>query len=99
MFLFALVQGANLLAGPAVEPLKSTRPDSGNYLPRFPVQTCWEDYLQTKKGKPVDIIFIGDSITGYQGDHLHLNTQGYELWAAELNPVLSKLLGEPNREQ
>ena len=63
IFLYALVQSANLLAAPSAEPLKSTLPDSGNYLPRIPLQTSWEDYLQTKKGKPVDIIFIGDSIT------------------------------------
>jgi len=50
---------ANLTAsGP-----RSTVPNDRNFKVHPAFQTQWEDYLQTKQGKPVDIIFIGDSIT------------------------------------
>lgn len=42
---------------------KTTIPDPQNYNARPDFQTIWEDYLATRKGKPCDIIFIGDSIT------------------------------------
>ena len=42
---------------------KTTIPDGGNYLSKPFFQVSWEDYLATKKGKPCDVIFIGDSIT------------------------------------
>ena len=42
---------------------KSTIPDDRNFKAHLNFQTQWEDYLATKKGKPVEIIFIGDSIT------------------------------------
>ena len=35
---------------------------------------------------------VGDNWKGLLPDHLHLTTEGYETWAAELNPVLAKLL-------
>lgn len=41
----------------------TTTPDDRNYTPNLYYQTAWDDYLATKKGKPVEIIFIGDSIT------------------------------------
>jgi lysophospholipase L1-like esterase len=47
---------------PATAP-KTTVPDDRNYVTRPEFQTSWEDYLATKKGKPIDLIFIGDSIT------------------------------------
>ncbi|MGB8355388.1 MAG: GDSL-type esterase/lipase family protein [Chthoniobacteraceae bacterium] len=42
---------------------RSTIPDGNNYKTKEAFQSSWEDYLGTKKGKPCDIIFIGDSIT------------------------------------
>lgn len=37
--------------------------DDGNYRPRLNYQAYFNDYLAIKKGHPVDLIFIGDSIT------------------------------------
>lgn len=37
--------------------------DDGNYRPRLNYQTYFGDYLTLKKGRPADLIFIGDSIT------------------------------------
>ncbi len=34
----------------------------------------------------------GNNWSGLGNDKLHLTTQGYEMWAAELNPLLAKLL-------
>jgi lysophospholipase L1-like esterase len=42
---------------------KTTVPDDRNYRIRPEFQTMWEDYNATKMGKPIDLIFIGDSIT------------------------------------
>jgi len=44
-------------------PPRSTIPDGNNYKTKEGFQTSWEDYVATRKGKPCDIIFIGDSIT------------------------------------
>lgn len=44
-------------------PPTSTVPSSQNYQPRFAYQTYFADYLTLMRGKPVDLIFIGDSIT------------------------------------
>lgn len=38
-------------------------PDDGNYRPRLNYQAYFGDYLTVKKGRPADLIFIGDSIT------------------------------------
>lgn len=45
------------IAGP------STVADDANYRPRLNYQTYFGDYLALKQGRPVDLIFIGDSIT------------------------------------
>jgi lysophospholipase L1-like esterase len=37
--------------------------DDGNYRPRLNYQAYFGDYLTVKKGRPADLIFIGDSIT------------------------------------
>lgn len=37
--------------------------DDGNYRPRINYQVSFNDYLTLKKGRPADLIFIGDSIT------------------------------------
>lgn len=37
--------------------------DDGNYRPRQNYQAYFGDYVAIKKGRPVDLIFIGDSIT------------------------------------
>jgi lysophospholipase L1-like esterase len=57
-------------AAPASEPAaahsgppSSTVASDQNYQPRLPYQTYYADYLALKHGKPVDLIFIGDSIT------------------------------------
>jgi lysophospholipase L1-like esterase len=42
---------------------KSTIADDRNFKAHPAFQTQWADYLLTKKGKPCEIIFIGDSIT------------------------------------
>jgi N-acetylglucosamine-6-sulfatase len=34
----------------------------------------------------------GDGWKGVGRDHLHLTPEGYELWAAAMEPLLSKLL-------
>ena len=34
----------------------------------------------------------GDNWKGVGRDHLHLTQEGYELWASEMEPLLSKLL-------
>jgi lysophospholipase L1-like esterase len=49
---------ASALAAPP-----TTLPDDGNYRPRANYQAYFGDYLALKKGHPVDLIFIGDSIT------------------------------------
>ena len=41
----------------------TTVADDGNYRPRLNYQAYFGDYLAVKKGRPVDLIFIGDSIT------------------------------------
>jgi lysophospholipase L1-like esterase len=41
----------------------TTLPDDGNYRPRANYQAYFGDYLALKKGHPVDLVFIGDSIT------------------------------------
>lgn len=38
----------------------------------------------------------GNSWKGLQGDKLHLTTAGYEIWAAELNPILEKIAPKAN---
>lgn len=35
---------------------------------------------------------VGDNWKGLLPDHLHLTTEGYEMWAAELNPLIEKLI-------
>lgn len=56
-----------LLAGLATHTLRadpaSTVPDGGNYLGRPPYKTQYADYLELMRGRRVDVIFIGDSIT------------------------------------
>jgi len=44
-------------------PQSATAPSDQNYAPRLNYQTYFADYLALKRGKPVDLIFIGDSIT------------------------------------
>jgi lysophospholipase L1-like esterase len=46
----------------AGEPV-TTVPSNRNYAPRLNYQTQMEDYLASMRGKPVDLVFIGDSIT------------------------------------
>jgi hypothetical protein len=41
----------------------TTLPSDQNYSPRLNYQVYFGDYLALKKGQPVDLIFIGDSIT------------------------------------
>jgi lysophospholipase L1-like esterase len=53
----------------------TTTPDDGNYRARPNYQTYFNDYLTLKKGHPVDLIFIGDSIT----EHWRWGT-GYPVW-------------------
>ncbi|HEX2854868.1 MAG TPA: GDSL-type esterase/lipase family protein [Opitutaceae bacterium] len=48
---------------PATAVVTSTVPSNQNYQPRFNYQTYFADYLTLMRGKPVDLIFIGDSIT------------------------------------
>lgn len=47
----ALAQGATTVAS------------DGNYLNRVPYQTYFADYVAVRKGRPADLVFIGDSIT------------------------------------
>lgn len=54
--LLAVVMSA-AAAGP------STVADDANYRPRLNYQAYFGDYLALKQGRPVDLIFIGDSIT------------------------------------
>jgi lysophospholipase L1-like esterase len=35
----------------------------------------------------------GDKWKGVGHDHLHITPQGYELWASEMDPLLTQLLG------
>ncbi|MEA3188634.1 MAG: platelet-activating factor acetylhydrolase subunit beta/gamma [Chthoniobacter sp.] len=48
---------------PAPSPPATTVPSDANFRAHVDYQTSWEDYLATQKGKPCDIVFIGDSIT------------------------------------
>lgn len=59
------VRGADQTAAPAPTTvvLTTTVPSNQNYQPRFAYQTYFADYLTLMRGKPVDLIFIGDSIT------------------------------------
>jgi lysophospholipase L1-like esterase len=41
----------------------TTVPDDANFQPRLNYQAYFGDYLALKKGRPADLIFIGDSIT------------------------------------
>ncbi|HTZ21962.1 MAG TPA: GDSL-type esterase/lipase family protein [Opitutaceae bacterium] len=41
----------------------TTLPSDQNYSPRINYQVYFGDYLALKQGRPVDLIFIGDSIT------------------------------------
>jgi lysophospholipase L1-like esterase len=41
----------------------TTVPDDGNYRPRLNYQAYFGDYLTVRKGRPADLVFIGDSIT------------------------------------
>src|SRR5438874_7101818 len=59
----AAFQLARAQERPAADAPKSTIADDRNFKVHPAFQTQWEDYLQTKKGRPCDIIFIGDSIT------------------------------------
>jgi lysophospholipase L1-like esterase len=45
------------------QPPATTLPSDQNYRRNFAYQTYYDDYLALKRGKPVDLIFIGDSIT------------------------------------
>lgn len=55
---------ATTAAEPArVGPPASTVASDANYAPRIAYQVYFHDYLALKRGKPVDLIFIGDSIT------------------------------------
>src|SRR5258707_13994146 len=44
-------------------PPSSTAPSDQNYRPKLAYQVYYADYLALKRGKAVDLIFIGDSIT------------------------------------
>jgi lysophospholipase L1-like esterase len=41
----------------------ATVPSDQNYAPRLNYQTYFSDYVALRKGRPADLIFIGDSIT------------------------------------
>ena len=58
-------ESTNLAANPATNagPPTTTIPDDRNYAAHLDYQTSWEDYLATQKSHPVDVVFIGDSIT------------------------------------
>lgn len=45
------------------QPEATTIPNDQNYRRNLAYQTYYDDYLALKRGKPVDVIFIGDSIT------------------------------------
>lgn len=47
----------------ASSPPSTTVADDGNYRPRQNYKTSFGDYVASRKGKPADIVFIGDSIT------------------------------------
>jgi lysophospholipase L1-like esterase len=49
------------VAAPVLQ--STTEPSDQNYAPRQNYQVYFNDYLTLKQGKPVDLIFIGDSIT------------------------------------
>lgn len=53
-----LVTSLNVWASPV-----TAVADDGNYRPRVNYQVYFNDYLTIKKGHPVDLLFIGDSIT------------------------------------
>jgi len=38
---------------------------------------------------------VGDNWLGMGPDHLHPNTDGYQIWADTMEPLLSKLLAMP----
>ena len=62
---FSLISAASLFAQetPTAIPPASTVPSAANYAPRLNYHTQMEDYLLTMKGRPCDLVFIGDSIT------------------------------------
>ena len=42
---------------------------------------------------------VGDNWTGIGADHLHLTPEGYQLWAAHMEPLLKRLLAaKPHKE-
>ena len=55
--------GQSPLTPPPASPPATTVASDQNYRPRLPYHTYFGDYLALKRGKPVDLIFIGDSIT------------------------------------
>jgi lysophospholipase L1-like esterase len=56
-------RAADSAVAPAPVSQSTTEPSDQNYRPRQNYQVYFGDYLALKKGKPVDLIFIGDSIT------------------------------------
>jgi lysophospholipase L1-like esterase len=54
----ALAEAPLATAAPA-----TTIASDGNYLARVPYQTYFADYVAVRKGRPADLVFIGDSIT------------------------------------
>jgi lysophospholipase L1-like esterase len=52
-----------VFTGSSARAQKTTVPDDRNYRVHPDFQTMWEDYNATEKGKLVDLVFIGDSIT------------------------------------
>jgi len=54
----AAVAALNAAAGPA-----TTVASSQNYEARVPYQSYFADYLALRKGRPAELLFIGDSIT------------------------------------
>ncbi len=51
------------VAASATSEAPTTVASDRNYAPRINYQTYFGDYVALKRGKPVDLIFIGDSIT------------------------------------
>jgi lysophospholipase L1-like esterase len=62
-FIFLSPAMAQADAAATVQPSETITPNDQNYRRNFAYQTYYDDYLALKRGKPVDLIFIGDSIT------------------------------------
>ena len=61
--LIASLLAASSLSAAATPDAPTTVPNDRNYAQRLDYQTYFDDYVALKRGKPADLIFIGDSIT------------------------------------